>query len=210
MSEREGGPFDADDDTREALMAGVFRALREHGYADLTIQRIGEASDRSPSLLYHHYDSKDEFLLSFLEHSLDRFEEGTPPREFDDAREHLDAILDFVFGDEGWGEGEGDGDLVAALLELRMQAAHDPAFREHFTRHDRVMREKLTAVVEDGVEEGVFETDDPEGVAALLQTTFNGVHLQSATSYDEGGIPAEDVRRQVEALVESRLSVGDA
>lgn len=201
------GIFEGSDDTRKALMKGTLQALREHGYADLTIQQIGEACDKSPSLLYHHYDSKDDLILAFLEQSLDRFEEGSTPQEFDDAREHLQAVFDTVFSDGGPGNDEDDESLMGALLELRMQAAHDQAYREHFTRHDRVMREKLTAIIKDGVEEGTFATDDPDGMAALLTTIFTGIHLQSATSYEGGGVPASDVREQLERLIEERLVV---
>ncbi|MEF8774483.1 MAG: helix-turn-helix domain-containing protein, partial [Halobacteriales archaeon] len=57
--------FDADaEDTDEALMAATYRALCEHGYADLTIQQIGAEFEKSTSLLYHHYDGKDELLVA--------------------------------------------------------------------------------------------------------------------------------------------------
>ncbi|QAU12403.1 TetR family transcriptional regulator [Halorubrum sp. BOL3-1] len=67
-------PFAEPADTREAILGAAFRALREHGYASVTIQRIGDEFDKSPSLVYHHYDGKDDLLLDLLGFLLDAFE----------------------------------------------------------------------------------------------------------------------------------------
>jgi AcrR family transcriptional regulator len=68
-----GSPLFDDEpaDTREAIMQATYRALRAHGYARLTIQRIGDEFPKSKSLLYHHYDGKDDLLLEFLSYMLD-------------------------------------------------------------------------------------------------------------------------------------------
>ncbi|OYR82216.1 TetR family transcriptional regulator, partial [Halorubrum ezzemoulense] len=67
-------PFAEPSDTRQAILGAAFRALCEHGYANVTIQRIGDEFDKSPSLVYHHYDGKDDLLIDLLGFLLDEFE----------------------------------------------------------------------------------------------------------------------------------------
>lgn len=188
-------------DTREAIMQATYRALCRHGYAGLTIQRIGDEFPKSKSLLYHHYDGKDELLLDFLSFMLDRFEETIPDREYDDAREHLEAILDHAVPADPDPE---RAEFRAAMVELRAQAATDEAYREHFTRNDRFFRERFATVVTRGIEEGVFREVDPERVAALLLATVHGAMQEGATT---DATEAERVRAELRTYVESRLLV---
>ncbi|WP_144427216.1 TetR/AcrR family transcriptional regulator [Halolamina pelagica] len=88
-------PFLANPETtRESIMRATYLALCEHGYAGLTIQRIGECFEKSKSLLYHHYDDKDELLLAFLQFMLEEHESSVPETDDDGPRERLGAVVD--------------------------------------------------------------------------------------------------------------------
>jgi len=192
--------FTDDPDTREAIMQATYDALCEHGYAGLTIQRIGDEFPRSKSLIYHHYDGKDDLLLDFLAFMLERFETSVPRHEHDDAAAHLRAVLDHVLPDD---LDDDRREFTSAMIELRAQAAHDPAYREHFTRSNRFFRDRLTAIIERGVEQGVFRPVDPDRIAALLLTTIEGAMLQRVTADVEETIPA--VRDELRAYIETHL-----
>lgn len=94
-----------------------------------------------------------------------------------------------------------------AMLELRAQATHDDAYRDHFTRIDGVFRNHLAGLVRDGIEEGRYRDVDPEQVASMLMTIINGAILRRATTDDEVAMPA--MRRELEAYLEMRLLAGD-
>ena len=192
-------------DTREAIMQATYLALCAHGYTDLTIQRIGDEFEKSKSLLYHHYDGKDDLLLDFLEFMLERFEETIPLEEYDGADEQLEAILDHVLFSTPDGE---RGDFFTALVELRAQAAHDPAYRDHFSRSDRFFREGLSDLVRTGIDEGVFEDVDPESTATLVQTLIAGAMFERATT-DEDGEVGRRLRDELEAYLRCRLFVDE-
>ncbi|MFC4440208.1 MULTISPECIES: TetR/AcrR family transcriptional regulator [Natrialbaceae] len=189
--------------TREAIMQATYRALRKHGYAGLTIQRIGDEFPKSKSLLYHHYDGKDALLLEFLSFMLERFEATIPDREYGDAREHLEAILDHALPTDLDSE---RAEFRAAMVELRAQAATDEAYREHFTRNDRFFRRRLATVVRRGIEEGVFRDVDPERAAAMVLSSIHGAMQEEATTDTER---TAAVREELRAYVESRLLAPD-
>ena len=170
-------PFAEPSDTRQAILGAAFRALCEHGYANVTIQRIGDEFDKSPSLVYHHYDGKDDLLLDLLGFLLDEFEASVadgavaeppdaaavaeddvpemPPEAFDrSAREQLDgyltAAVDPASLDDPYAP---DERFVTVMTELRSQAASDEAFRDHFDRSDRVFGEYLERLVREAATE---------------------------------------------------------
>jgi len=196
----QGTPFlDDPDDTREAIMRATYVALGKHGYSDLTIQRIGDEFSKSKSLLYHHYDSKDDLLLDFLEFMLTQLEEQLPVYRDSGADDHIQDIVDqtFVFG----GTHTSD-DFARAILELRTQGAHDDAFRSYFTRSDQFVRKHVAHTIRSGIEQGIFQDVDPQETAALFQLTFVGTMTQRVTSDDD---VLEDARAEFERYVRECL-----
>lgn len=192
--------FDDPSDTHEEVMAATYRALCTHGYANLTIQRIADEFPKSKSLLYHHYDSKDDLLLEFLEFMLEGFESSVPAEEYGDAREHLQAILDHVLPPEAQLDEE-RRDFGSAMVELQAQAAHDEAYHEYFTTSSRFFHDRVATVVERGVEEGVFRDVDPDQVATLLMTTIDGTRFRRSTTDVAGTIPK--LRAELETYLEA-------
>ena len=183
-------PFAEPADTREAILDAAFRALCEHGYADLTIKRIGEEFDKSPSLVYHHYDGKDELLIDLLEFLLAEFETSIagenrsesggagsaeiPPEAFErSAREQIDAYLTATTDPESVDdEFAPDARFFTVMTELRAQAANSDAYREHFDRSDRVFGEYLEGIVREAAAEVAAEdaTDGSTGSAPAAGT----------------------------------------
>jgi len=186
-------------------MQATYHALCEHGYADLTIKHIGDEFEKSKSLLYYHYDSKDELLVDFLGFMLENFTSDVPVDASEDAHAHLQALLDHVLpptlDDERY-------EFTSAMMELRAQASHDAGYREQFTRTDRFFRRRIADVVRDGVESGAFHDVDPEATAALLVTTINGSMLERVTT-DDAADPIRATRRELDAYVEARLLAND-
>lgn len=69
-----------DPDVRNAIMTATYEALCAHGYTDLTAQDIADRTDKSKSLLFYHYDSKDDLVADFLVFLRELFDE-----RFDDT-----------------------------------------------------------------------------------------------------------------------------
>ena len=170
----------APEGTREEILRATYLALCEHGYADLTVQRIGDRFDKSVSLLYQHYDGKDGMLLAFLSEMLAEFERSVAAAPDEgDPRAHLDAILDRALASDPPAEARR---FEAAMVELRAQGATDERYREQFTRHDRFFRDHLAAIVRAGVDEGAFRDVDPDRVAAFVFTVMEGARGRRATA----------------------------
>jgi len=193
------GLFPAEpDETRIEILKATYAALREHGYADLTIERIGEHFPKSTSLVYHHYEGKDELLVDFLGYLLDDARESLGGDPETDAYDRLQAVFDLVFSLSE------DPEAVAfhrAMVGLRAQGTTNPEYRRHFSEHDRFFRDRLATIVREGIEEGTFRAVDPEEVAAMVHAMLSGAVTQQATT-DLDLAPA---RAEAEAYVRARL-----
>jgi AcrR family transcriptional regulator len=194
-----GSFLDAPEDTREEIMRATYLALCEHGYADLTVDRIGAEFPKSKSLIYHHYGGKDDLLLEFLRFLLERFERALPFDDADGADEHLRAVLDHVLATP---LSEDRRDFAKAMVELRAQAAHDERYRDFFTRHERFFRERIAALVETGIEAGVFADVDADAEATFLLTVVTGSMTQRVTSDRD---PTATVRDRVDDYLRATL-----
>ncbi|WP_148414139.1 TetR/AcrR family transcriptional regulator [Haloferax sp. KTX1] len=185
-----------DAETRAEILDATNRALCEHGYAGLTVQRIADESSVTSAAIHYHFDTKEELLNAFLDDLIERFESKL---SFDaaDPRKRLDAVLDAVFSPK---DPESDG-FPVAIMELKAQAPYHELFRERFLDFDGVMRGVVADIVRDGVEAGHFDEGDPEEIARLITTMSNGAHAR-VVALDEH--PAE-TRRVVEDALELHL-----
>ncbi|MDZ7746684.1 MAG: TetR/AcrR family transcriptional regulator [Halobacteriales archaeon] len=169
-------------DSREQIMRAAFEALATHGYADLTVARIADEFEKSKSLLYYHYDGKDDILRSLLDYATDQFLAELDAESTEDAAVNLRQFVDQLLP-ESPDEGVLTGRRV--ILELRGEAVGNPDFRATFTAMDERLRDRVVTEVEAGVEAGIFATDNPETVATELTLLLNGALLESATTNHE-------------------------
>lgn len=192
-------PFPSDaDETRIAMMRATYDALCKHGYTDLTVQRIGEEFPKSKSLIYQHYDGKDELLVDFLESLLDFFEGESPPGDSADALDRLETFLEYMLDPERQ-------EFMSAMIELRAQAPHNEAFRAQFAKSDRAFREHLAGIVRAGIEQGVFRDVDPDRTAEFVLTTVHGAILRQVST--DGEVDISVVREELDAYLRSRVLV---
>ncbi|MCO8243319.1 MULTISPECIES: TetR/AcrR family transcriptional regulator [unclassified Haladaptatus] len=191
-------------DTRGAIMRATYLALCKHGYADLTIQRIADEFPKSKSLLYHHYDGKDDLLLDFLGFMLEQQKERIPAKQSSGSpRDHLNAIFDRIFVTP---IPDDYRDFSRAMVELRAQAAHDEKYRNHFTRSDEFFRGLLTRVIQSGIDEGTFHDVDAEEVAEFLLLIVTGAMTKRVTTNNDA---IETARNELDAYVRLRLLVDE-
>jgi AcrR family transcriptional regulator len=186
---------DEPSETREEIMHATYRALARHGYADLSITAIGEEFEKSPSLVYYHYDSKDDLLLSFLDFVLDEFtalfEDGRDDDPESRLRDLIDAALPVEPDDE-------EREFYRVFTELRARSVRHPAYREKFRELESRTVDTAATLIESGVEEGRFAVDDADRAAEhIVALLLYGLTVRTTSGRDPG---VEEARRRAEEL----------
>lgn len=195
---------DAAPDTPEAIMDATDSALCEHGYADLTMQDIADASDKSTAALHYHFDTKEELLLAFLDHLYEEFTDEYATTEGENAVERLVGFVDDVLCR---GDIEGDEAFQTALLEIKAQAPYADPYREKLAQFDAFVRDRVEEIVADGVAEGTVRADvDPADTAAFIATLIDGVNTRRVTIGETDG----GTRRTFLAYVRDHLVAAGA
>ncbi|WP_135662287.1 TetR/AcrR family transcriptional regulator [Halorhabdus rudnickae] len=175
---------------KEEIMEATYRALLEHGYADLSISRIADELDKSKAAIYYHYDTKDDLLAAFLEFAVDRFEETIKTETGDEPSEALEHVIEKLLPLR---PGEEQRQLQEVLVALRSQAVTNEVFREQFTQIDERLAATIRGIVELGIDEGIFRDVDSSRVAEHILATINGAMYSRATTDREDATAAARV-----------------
>ena len=165
--------------TRAEIMDATYEALRKHGYAELTIQTIADEFSKSKSLLYYHYDAKDDLLVDFVDWLVEEFaaEVGADPA--DGAEERLRSAFEMLVPVEPT---ETEDDVRLSLLELRMRAPRDERFARQFEALDERVQKEFAAAVRAGIARDQFRDADPEFVAETLYSLATGTTVRRLTT----------------------------
>ena len=154
---------------RNDLMKATFRALCKHGYADITMKKIADESDKCKSTLHYHYGTKKNLMVDFIKYLLEGFEEKIVP-DSDDPLEKLNGLIDrMLFGLQ---EGDTHERFHTALLELRSQAPYNEKYREQITRNDEYIQNILKDIIKEGIQKGRFKDVDPEITSTIILSSL--------------------------------------
>ncbi|MFC6824262.1 TetR/AcrR family transcriptional regulator [Halopelagius fulvigenes] len=187
-------------------MEATYRALCANGFASLTMRDIADEAGKSTSLLHYHYDTKRNLLVSFLAHLLAGFEEKFEETEGESPDDRLRSLVERLLPDD---DGEEYARFGRALMELRMRAPHEEAYREQLQTNMRTLRDRFADVIREGVEAGVFREVDPDRTARLLLYSLDGARSFHVTLGDDDA-PAETAAALDEFVLSSLLVDGDA
>lgn len=189
-------------DPDEEIMRATYRALRNHGYADLTIKRIAEEYGKSTAAVHYHYDTKDDLLVAFLDFVLSQFRDTVHEVETTDPEERLNLLLDQLLV-----EVADHRDLLVAMLEMRSQVPYNEAFRERFRKNDEYVQYMLRTVIDHGIQEGVFADVDAQHAASALMTIVDGARTRAVVF--DGTDALETARRTADEYVSAILLAED-
>ncbi|ELY56129.1 AcrR family transcriptional regulator [Natronococcus amylolyticus DSM 10524] len=202
MSESDGSASERD--TEAVIMEATFRALREHGYADLRMRHIGEEMELTRQVIHYHFEGKYDLLSSFLEYVIDQYEGSVDVDRDTDPRTELEARIDqCLFGPEF--EEFTHWDRMKVYHELYTYAQNDEQHREIFNEHYERIRGSIVEVVEDGIKQGVFRDVDAERMGQLVT---DAIHAARGRRISLGHDDApEEARRAIHEFILDPLCI---
>ncbi|SEO99659.1 transcriptional regulator, TetR family [Halogranum amylolyticum] len=188
-----------DDDPTTEILEATYRALCQHGYANLTVGDIAAEAERSKSLVHYYYGSKANLFSEFLRFLYNEYTTQLTSIEDEPPREQLFSILDIVLSDD---ETTPSQELRTAMLEVKVQAPYDDAIQARLRRFDDFLFERVQEIIIAGVDAGEFADDvNPTVAAEFFVTTITGAHTRRVAV----GYPSERLYEPITRYVETHL-----
>lgn len=187
--------------TDREIMEATYRVLVDVGYSGLSIRRIADEFEGSQSLIYYHYDDKQDLLAGFLEFLLDGFEREIAAIDADDPVERLTAVVELLVPQR---EEPERLPFQQALEEIRTQTPYHDRYRDQFRELDERLQAELESTVQRGLDDGTFAGVDAADAAERLHLLLYGVVCRHVPMRDWDGI--ERGQALVEREIESWLA----
>ncbi len=163
-------------ETRMQILETAGNILIDSGYDALTTEEIAHRLEMSHSGVHYHFETKDDLLVAFVEYlSDDPGEKLTidgPPEE------QLVKLLELRI--RGAKKIQHMGAPPPSLQLLAATSTGDDALRQALDRLYETYVAELTVSIKEGVETGVFETDEPEQTAWTLAGLIQGAEVRAS------------------------------
>jgi AcrR family transcriptional regulator len=161
--------------TRQEILSAAMRCFSRTGYEAASVAEICAEAGISKGALYHHFPSKHDIFMALLEGWLERLDDrlrdiSTQAQDVPSGLASMTEVLPLIFA-----EAE---DQVRMYLEFWTQATRDPQIYQALIRPYVKYTRFFTTLIERGVGEGSFQTDQPELIARIILSLAMGVLLQ--------------------------------
>lgn len=184
------------EDSKNKIMEATYKALCKHGYADLSVQNIADEFDKGKSLIYYHYDNKEELMLAFLDFMGEHVRKNHNELDGVAPEKRLDKLLDMTLGvedDEMW-------EFHRAFLELRAQVPKSLEFVESFEEIDDLISENIREILDE------LNVDEPEIMAEILVSAIEGSVIRKVSTDDREGL--KELKTNIKDIVEQHITNG--
>ncbi|KQH77457.1 TetR family transcriptional regulator [Mycobacterium gordonae] len=140
----------------------------ERGYENVSLNDLLATAGTSKGAFYHYFPSKEALVEALAQRSAEEAFEALRPvfaQPGKNALQRLNAGLSASYQVK---MAIGAPEQIAAMRSL-LTPPNRPLFRRIVTIWEDLFRPVLTELIAEGVQEGVFDTFDPEGVGDMIQ-----------------------------------------
>ncbi len=151
---------------RNAILDAARRLVGSRGYEQMTIQDILNELKISKGAFYHYFDSKQALLEALIEHMQDEVDQILSPITQDSYLSALDKLQRLFDALAQWKTTQKA--FLVALLQVWY--TDDNAIVRQKLRTTRIRRvaHLLTAIIHQGIQEGVLTTSYPDQIAEVV------------------------------------------
>ncbi len=151
---------------REEILADAASIALEQGLERITLRAVAERLGVRPGLITHYYPAAEDLVIAAFARaaSLEResffLPDGTPMARLAHFLGHIESGASLP--------------LARMWLNARHLSRFSPALGEALREQDALDRERLAAIVSDGVASGVFSDVDAEAAAVRILVAVDG------------------------------------
>jgi AcrR family transcriptional regulator len=183
------------EEKRERIRKAAFRAFRDNGYHETTVDEICRRAGISKGSFYWHFPSKQEIFLEILDTwSREVTEEMTA--QFDSAVNKADPIS--AIGMALQRESHRGRSIVPLWLEFTVYSRRDPEIQSALAKFFGRIRKAIADLLRPAVGE-MIRPNELEALAATVFGAYSGLMIQELCD-PLGADSADTIRRFVSVL----------
>ncbi|MEV5613079.1 TetR family transcriptional regulator C-terminal domain-containing protein [Streptomyces sp. NPDC052225] len=176
-------------------------ALSE-GLECITLRRIGEELDVRPGLVSHYFPSAEELVAEAFGSAATAELDALIPAEPEPDSTSVERLAAFL----GRTSGPAWDDISRLWINARHLRRYRPALGARVTEQEAAWRDRLTALIAEGVRRGEFRTAHPQVCAQMILVVLDGLGADAGADQEE--LPVA-VARMPFTIAERELGLGE-
>lgn len=160
---------------REEIVAAALRVATGKGLANTTVRDVATEMGTSSGLIHHYFASMDDVLAAAFEEAAgaDLAKTEAAMQTCSGAAPRLSMFFASYTRIEEYG-------AFQMWLDAWAEASRRPALGATSRRLNVAWQRLIAITIIDGIDEGAFSCDDPDGAAWRVLSLLDGLHLQLA------------------------------
>jgi TetR/AcrR family transcriptional repressor of nem operon len=176
--------------TKQRLLDAGMPMLLEHGYNDLGISALLDATSTPKGSFYHHFADKEDFALQVIDQYMQRVHEGLDANLGDVSRPPLERVRSFFEATEESYRTEGYMGCLLGGLGQELAGASE-RFRRKIEECFSQIAAQIAVCLEEARGRGEMPADcDARQMASLLVDCWEGAALRSRLRRDPAPLNA--------------------
>jgi len=165
--------------TKQRLLDTGLGMLLEHGYNDLGVQALLEATSTPKGSFYHHFEDKEDFALQVVDQYMTGVHAALDAALSDTLRLPLERVRHFFEMVEQSYKQQGYMGCLLGGLGQELSGVSE-IFRRKIAGCFAAIGDRLAACLEEAKRDGALPADsDPRRMASLLVDCWEGAALRS-------------------------------
>ncbi|HZQ63856.1 MAG TPA: TetR family transcriptional regulator C-terminal domain-containing protein [Gaiellaceae bacterium] len=176
--------------TKQRLIDAGLAMLLEHGYNDLGLQALLEATGTPKGSFYHHFADKEDFALQVVDQYMRHVHAALDACLADEQVPPLERVRSFFEAVERQYRSEGYMGCLLGGLGQELSGVNE-RFRRRIEECFSRIAERIAACLEEARARGELPAEaDPGRLASLLVDCWEGAALRSRLSRDPAPLHA--------------------
>lgn len=176
--------------TKQRLLDAGLSMLLEHGYNDLGIQALLDATATPKGSFYHHFADKEDFALQVVDQYMQRVHEGLDVHLGDERQSPLERVRSFFEATEESYRAEGYMGCLLGGLGQELSGVSE-RFRRKIEECFSQIAERIAVCLEEARSRGDIPGEaEPGQMASLLVDCWEGAALRSRLRRDRAPLDA--------------------
>ena len=186
------------EESKNIILSTAEKYFTEHGIKETDIIEICREAGLTRGAFYHHFSTKQQFLLELLDRWINRMAGQLELAQFK-SKEPLEILMEIT--EKMQPAFEQAGKQLPIFLELYIKSINDPYLKKHVAKSYNSFLTFFANVVNDGIKKGSIKKVDPEEVSKILFAITIGLLIQGLIN-PQGAHWDELAKKSIRLLLE--------